>query len=414
LLFLASGFGFLAAVIVGRALGPTNLGVLVLATTTVASIATFLDFSLEEAVIHFGARLIEEGAPGAVRALLRTSVRLDAAVGAAVFAAIFLAADPIARFVSHGEIAPLLVRLAAVEMLTTTLNGTSGAALMLGGRAELRAWAIGCTMLLRLIAVYVAVHVVGGGAQTVLWAYIAGSGLAAIGQLLLARRVARAWGGTRVERPPVSTRQLATFGLHSSVTTTLVAARVALIAIVLGRRVGAVQVGLLSVAMLPVTLANVVTSPLRMMTFPEQATLAAQRRLDVLWRGVQSYTAVAVLVGVVAAAIGFVLLPILLPWLYTDAFRDAVTPARILLPAAVASLAVAWAKALPAAIGRPQIRSYVSLGEFLVTLAAVLAVASHGAVGAATAISLTAVLAAGVWYAVARRILRVGPERAPA
>jgi O-antigen/teichoic acid export membrane protein len=260
-------------------------------------------------------------------------------------------------------------------------------------------------MLLRLICVYAAVHAFGGGTEAVLWAYILGSGIAAAGQLLLARRVARAWGGTRVERPPVSARRLASFGLHSSATTTLVAARVGVIAIVLGRLVGPVQVGLLSVAMLPVTLANVITAPLRMMTFPEQATLAAQRRLDVLWLGVRSYTAVAFLVGIAAAAIGFVVLPTLLPWLYTDAFRDAVTPARLLLPAAVASLAVAWAKALPAAIGRPQIRSWVSLGELIVTVGAVILLGSHGASGAAVAISLSSLLAAGAWYLIARRLL---------
>jgi O-antigen/teichoic acid export membrane protein len=195
------------------------------------------------------------------------------------------------------------------------------------------------------------------------------------------------------------------FGFHSSVSTTLVAARLGLVVVVVGRTAGAFEVGLLSVAMLPVTLADVASSPMRLMTFPEQATLAAQRRLDVLWRGVRSYTFAAAVIGVMAAALGFVVLPELVPWLYTPEFRAAVTPARILLLAAIASLAVAWAKALPAAIGKPELRSWASLAELLLTVSAVVALAADGARGAAIAISGTSLVMALVWYLLARRIL---------
>ena len=413
-LFVGTGFGFFTTVVVGRALGPTNLGLLALATVTVASLATFLDFSLEEAVIHHGARLIAQGRPGEVRALLRTSIRLDAAVGVAVFAAITILAAPIAAVVSDGTLPTLLVRLAAVEVLTTTVNGTTGATLMLGGRPELRAWAMAWTTLLRLVAVVVAVRVFGGGAEGVLWAYIVGSALGAASQLLLARRVARAWGGPRVERRPVDVRSLASFGLHSSITTTIVAARVAVVAVVLGRTTGAIDVGLMSVAMLPITLAGVVTAPLRLMTFPEQATLAVDGHLDVLWAGIRTYTRAALAIGLVAAAIGYVLLPVLIPLLYSDAYRQAVAPARILLPAAVASLAVAWAKALPAAVGRPEVRTWVSLGELVVTAVLVAALASHGAAGAAVAITGASIVGGVVWWTTARRMLAgAGAPTAP-
>ena len=412
-LFVGTGFAFLTTVMAGRALGPTNFGVLALATATVAWLATFLDFSLEEAVVHHGARLLTEGKPGDVRALLRTSLKLDAVVGLAVFAIVMAVAEPLASFVSDGALAPMIVRLAAVEILAATVNGTTGAALLLGGRAELRAWAMAGTALLRLVGVLVAVRVSSGGVEAVLWGYIAGSALGAAGQLLLARHAARAWGGPRVERRPVGVRALATFGMHSSVTTTILAARLAVVAIVVGRTSGATDVGLLSVAMLPVTLAGVVTAPLRIMTFPEQATLAAEGRLDVLWQGLRAYTGVALVVGAAAAAIGYVLLPWLVPWLYSDAFRAAVEPARILLPAALVTLAIAWAKALPAAVGRPQVRTWVSLGELAVTAVAVLVLADRGASGAALAVTIGTCVAGIAWYLTARRMLAAaGPPLA--
>ena len=93
-------------------------------------------------------------------------------------------------------------------------------------------------------------------AERVLWGYIVGSAVGAVTQFLLARRVARAWGGPRVERRPVSRRRLAAFGLHSSATTTLVAVRAGIVVVVLARFVGPIAVGYLSVAMLPVTLAG--------------------------------------------------------------------------------------------------------------------------------------------------------------
>ena len=127
---------------------------------------------------------------------------------------------------------------------------------------------------------------------------------------------------------------LATFGLHSSATTTIIAARAALVTVVLSRQMGSIEVGLLSVALLPVTLADVLTAPVRTTVFAEQAKLAAEGRLGVLRRAVRTYTVAAVAVGLAASAIGWFLLPWILSLLYGPSFEAASTAARLLLPAA--------------------------------------------------------------------------------
>ena len=99
-----------------------------------------------------------------------------------------------------------------------------------------------------------------------------------------------------------------------------------------------------------------------------------------------------------------VLPPWLLPVVYSDAFAPAVDAARILLPAAIATLAVAWAKALPAAAGRPEIRTWVSLGELAVTSVAVLLLGRRSAEGAALAISISTVVSGFLWWIVAGRM----------
>jgi O-antigen/teichoic acid export membrane protein len=411
-LFVGTAFGFFTTILVSRALGPENFGVLTLAIVTVASLATFLDFSLEEAVVHHGARFMSERRPGAVRALLRTSLRLDAMVGLVVFVVIAVFASPIAEVVSRGTVPALFVRLAALEVLAATLNGTTGAALMLSGRAELRAWMLALAGLLRLGGAVVAIRAFSGGAEGVLWAYVVATAGAAITQGWLARRLVRRLDAVGDERRPIGMRTLAVFGIHSSVSSSIVAARVAVVAVVLGRTAGAHDVGLLAVAMLPVTLVSVATAPLRIMMLPEQAVLAARGRLSLLWSGVRAYTWAALGIGTVAALAGYVVLPWLVPLLYSDGFRGAVEPARILLPAAVATLAVAWAKSLPAAIGRPHIRTWVSLVELVVTGVAVWLLSSHGASGAAVAISIASAASAVSWYVIARRML-AGAQRVP-
>jgi O-antigen/teichoic acid export membrane protein len=402
----ATSLALATSVVAARALGPANYGTVVLATSVVATIAAFLDLSLEEAVVHYGARALTAGDIGALRGLLLVSLRLDAVVGLAVFVALVATAGPVAGLVGHNALRPLLLRIAAVEALAATLNGTTGAALMLAGRPQLRAWSMAWGNLARLVAVTVAVRVLHDGAQGLLWGYVIGAGVGALVQGALASTVARAkWFGVATAPPPATARQLAWFGLHSSTATTVVAARTGIVAVAVGRVAGPEALGLLSVAMFPVTLAAVVTAPLRLTTFAEQARMAAEGRLRTLWRAIRGYSLISLGVGLAAAAIGWFILPSLLPALYSHSFESALDPARILLVAAVATLATAWAKALPAAVGRPAVRTVVTVGEVVLLAILMVAFGAAGAVEAATALSITAVVVSVTWLVVARRML---------
>lgn len=397
--------GFATNLVVARALGPHNFGAVVLAMTTVGFLATLLDFSLEEAVLHHGANALERDDPGSLRTLIRTSLRLDVTVGVAVFAILVSAAPTIATFVSDGMLAPRLLVLAGLELLVSTANGTTGAVLLLSGRPELRAWALAWTAALRFAAVLFVINVLGGGAERILVAFAVGAGLGAIAQATVGRIIERRMWGSSIAGRPVRVAPLMSFGFHSSTTTTIIAVRLALVTVVLGRGAGPLEVGLLAIAMLPVTLAEIATSPVRTTVLAEQAKLAAAGRFDVLLRAVKGYTAGALAVGLVAAVFGWAFLPTLLRRLYGDGYASAATTARLLLPAAVASLAVAWAKGLPAAIGRPQVRTWVSLVELAATAVVVIPLAARGAEGVAIALSIVAAIVAILWWSLARRIL---------
>jgi O-antigen/teichoic acid export membrane protein len=248
--------------------------------------------------------------------------------------------------------------------------------------------------------------VFGGGMRSVLIAYAIGSAVGAVAQGLVAWRVARRrWPARGATGMRPSFRALAGFGFHSSVTTTIIAVRLALVSILLARLAGPAEVGLFAVAMLPLVLADVASAPLRVMTFPEQAMLAARGRLDVLRTAILAYTRFALLLGTLAAIAGWFLIPRLIALLYPSSFSGAVGPARILLPAAVGTLAVAWSKALPAAVGRPNLRTWASLVELALSVPLVAILAPSGATGAAIAVASVTLLMACAWLLIARRML---------
>jgi O-antigen/teichoic acid export membrane protein len=406
-ILMASILGFLATVVAVRALGPHDYGLVVLALATVASVATFLDFSLEEAVIHYAAKAIAEKDRSGVRALLATSLRMDVGVGVAVFGALALTAGPIATVVARGGISPTLIRLAALGALAITVDGTTGATLMLSGRPEFRAWCFAWTNGLRLGAVAIAAHLGSGGPARILIAYVVGSAIGSLTQAVAALRVThRQWGTGPRARAPVGLRRLAGFGMYSSTTTTIVAVRATVISVVLGRLAGAAAVGVFAVAILPITLAQVASAPMRITMLPEQAMLAAEGRTDVLRRAIAGYTRLALAVGLAATTIGWFVLPRMISTLFGEGFGDALAPARIMLIAAVVALATAWTKSLASAVGRPEASTWVSLVELGLTVALLAALGSHGPIGAAWAVAITSVLVGCVWVLVARRILR--------
>jgi O-antigen/teichoic acid export membrane protein len=395
---------FIATVIAARALGPSEYGSVVLAVSVATLVASFLDITLEEAVIFHGQRALTATRLATVRALVRTSLVLDVTVGIAIAAAIVALASPVAELVSGGRLDPNLLRLAALAMLAATADGTTGAMLMLAGRTHLRAWVMAATNLLRLAGVIVAVQV--GGGEAVIAAYIVASALGATGQGFLAWRLGwRRWQGGTDTGERVGVRALATFGIHTSVGTSLFSARDLLFPVLLGSLAGPAAVGLFRVAMFPVFLADVASGPLRLLLLPEQARLAAEHRLSDLWRSIRVHTLGAATIVIPAAAVGFFALDWLIPVIYSDKFSSAVDPARILMVGAACHLMFSWWKTLPAALGKPQIRSVAAGVSLVITLALLAVLGNSGSEGAALAFSLAAVITGIPLFFLAQHLL---------
>jgi O-antigen/teichoic acid export membrane protein len=195
----------------------------------------------------------------------------------------------------------------------------------------------------------------------------------------------------------VGTAKLLSFGVRSALATTISGARNGLVPVLLGRLSGPAAVAVFEVATFPLQAADVAGAPVRLALFPEQARLAAEDRREELSRSVRTYLRTALILGVPAAVAGWFLLPWLIPAFYSNRYESAVGPARTLLVAAVVSLALGWAKMLPAALGRPGLRVVVVALDAVVVLGLLATLAGRGAFGGAVAVTAGLLTQAAAW-----------------
>jgi O-antigen/teichoic acid export membrane protein len=404
--YLAFVLAFLGTVVAARGLGPREFGTVVLAVAVATLFATFLDLTLEEAVVHHGFRALAEGDAAGIVGLVRASLVLDVAIGVVVSGSVVLLAPPLADLASAGSLDPDLVRLAALITLCSTADPTMNAVLQVAGRPDLRGWVMTGTNLARLTAVLIAVHF--GTAEAIILGYAAGEALGALGNGLVAWRLVRnRWGsaaGSRVRRVPI--RELIRFGFHTSITTSVAAASGSLVPVLLGRLAGPTAVGVFRVSMFPVFVADSASGPIRIVLYPEQARLSAAGNHAQLRQAIRNHTLAALAVSLPIAVAGWFALPWLLPLLYSEQFDDAVLPARIMLIAAVARFSGAWFKTLPAALGKPQLRTALTLFELALMISLLILLGEQGSVGAAIAFTVTSVASRAVAIIGARVVLR--------
>ena len=389
-----------------------------LAIAVVTLITTLLDLTLEPAVVHHGYRALTAKDFGGLRTLLRIAFAVDLGIGLAVGALILGLAGPLSDLLGSGEADASLVRIAVVIAFAQTVDGTTGAVLLLAGRRELRAWVMFGTSVLRLIGVLWAVGV--GGPQEVLVAYAGAAFAGALIQGGLAWRVG--WSKWDRAEPQEGAREwlgkLRSFGIFSSVSSSVQGAQRSAVPVILGSLAGAQTVGIFSVALFPLTLASLATAPLRLLLFPEQARQASEGDVDGLRTTIRGATRIGLAIGLPAAVAGWFLLPVLLPALYSGQFEDAIGPARILLVAAVVHLALAWAKTFLPAIGRPGLQTAYEVAFAILLIAGIALLARFESTGAAIAVSFTYLVTQVPLYFVANRLLdeaeRLPPEkRAP-
>jgi O-antigen/teichoic acid export membrane protein len=399
----STALGFVGTVLAARALGPGEYGTMILALATATLVSTLLDLTLEQGVVHHGSRALADEDIGGLRAMVRWAFILDIGIGVVISGAMFAFAAPIADAPTGGHVDASLMRIAALNVLGATMDGTTGGVLQLVQRRELRAWAMAGTNLTRLAGIALVLALGGGSAETVLAAYAAGTAAGGVFQTFLAWRVGwRTWRGAHGRAPfGRSARKLLPFAVHSSLSTTITSATDSLIHILLGRVSGPTAVALFRVARLPEMVAGLASSPIRLVMFPENARSFATGRIDDLGRTLYRWSAISLAIALPAAIAGWFLLPGLIKALYGEEFADAASAAQILLVTAVLFFGFPWMKTFAAVIGRPQIASALAAVLLIVALPITALYAEHGQDAAAAGVScgVLAMTAGYLWVA---------------
>ena len=402
--WIGAGLTMLSVIVAARALGPDSYGAVVLALSVTAVAARFLDFTFGEAVVHHGHRALATGDISGLRALMRMSLMLDVAIGVAVAATLFLLSAPLAGIA--GEIDPVLVRLAALGVLVVTVDGTTGAVLLVASRPDMRAWVQAAASLFRVLGTVTAVAL-GGSAEAIVLSYACAGAASSLLLAWTAWRVAwRRWARAPKGPLPVGASRLVRFAFQSSATTSVDAAGESLFPLILGNLAGPGAVGVFRAAMLPVLASSMLSQPLRSMLFPEQARLHAEGKLAELRQATRGYTLLALAIALPAAVIGWFAMPTLIDLLFSSSFEDAVGAARILLIAAVVQFTLSWSKSFHAAVGRPHIRTLLAgIWRWRLSLLLLLLLGDRGADGAAIAYTVATVATAGLWLVIVHRYL---------
>jgi O-antigen/teichoic acid export membrane protein/peptidoglycan/xylan/chitin deacetylase (PgdA/CDA1 family) len=413
----STALAFVGAVIAARSLGPSEYGAAVLALATASLVASFLDITLEQALVHHGFRaLAEDDIPG-LKALIRTGVTVDLAVGVGVTLAIVALAGPLADAASGEALGATIIQLAGLNVLAGTLDPSTAAVLQIGERQELRAWAMAAGNAARLCAVVLAVAW-GAGAQGIVAALAVATAVGGAVQAVFAWRVVRRrWpeparrGGMRKVA-----RKVLPFAVHSSLTTTMLSASTSLVPVVLGRLAGTTAVGLFRVARLPETIAALATAPFQLVMYAEMTKRATDGRAGELRRLIGAWMRIGFAIGVPAAVVGFLVLPWLIPAVYGEPFKAAVGTAQIMLIPAFIGFAFAWMKNFLAAIGRPQVATKLAIMPLLVAVPLTALLADEGSKAAAIGLTTSAVLMCSWHLLIASRWFREQSgegERAP-
>ena len=376
--WISAGLTMLSVVVAARSLGPENYGVVVLALSVTTVAARLLDFTFGEAVVHHGHRALAVGDIGGLRSLMRLSLLLDLVIGVVLAGILLLLAVPLAELASADGIDPSLVRIAALGVLVVTVDGTTGAVLLIAGRPDLRAWTQAGASLFRATGTVGAVAL-GGGPEAILLSYVLSGALSSALLGGVAWRIAwRRWTRARRGALPISVSRLVRFAFHSSATTSVDAAGESLFPLILGNLAGPGAVGVFRASMLPVLASNMLSQPLRLVLFPEQARLHAEGNLAELRKATKGYTLLALTVALPAAVIGWFAMPALINLLFSSSFDGAVTAARILLVAGAVQFALSWSKSFHAAVGRPHIRTILATINIALSLTLLLLLGDRG------------------------------------
>jgi O-antigen/teichoic acid export membrane protein len=409
-LYGSVALGLLGGLVAARELHPARYGLFTLAVFAAGFFQVLLDLTVEEAMIKYGFRYTSTARWGRLRRLYRQAMLLKTA-GAVLAGVALVIVAPFADSLFNGHHLRDPFLLAALLPVSYIPEAPAGAALVLTGRYDVRAWFTFVTQAFRAGGLVAGAHF---GVTEAVLGLVLGQ---VAGSLAVGAAAIRAFDGFP-KGPPEPLREdrpeIVRFVIRSSIGSGVVSLRTAIVPLLLGSVSVSTQVGYFRAGQAPLTGLTALTAPARLILITEQTrdweTGAFGRVFSTLRR--YSYAAAAAMV--VSVPFLYWWMPTFVRLAYGSDYGPASSAARLMLLAGAVGLVFAWTKSLPVSVGRPELRILTHGVETIVLIPLVLILGSiWDATGAAAAVVVSTCVFAAVWLAALARLHRAHVEPAP-
>src|ERR671936_835622 len=398
-IYSSAVLGFLGTVVALHIFSTHTFGLYALVLAATGFFQSFLDVTVEEALIKFGFRYTTREDWGRLRRLFTSAIAFKI-TGGLLAAGAIAALAPLSHAILHktGLERPLYV--AALLPIAQCVENVGGVSLILRGRYDLRGFFLFTSMALRLTAMIAAIV----AAQAVSTAAVSVAGWLAYRRF--PRAAATPLGAER--------RVILSFVLQSSIASGVTSLTTPLAILVLGRVSTTKEVAWFRASLSPQQGFAALTSPARLILLTEQTLDWERGTRDAVFAGIRRYTLAAALLAIVALPLLLVFTPDIARLLFSKKNLGAVDATRIVIIAGALRMVFGWTKSFPVSIGRPNLRIWTHGVEMLVLvpLAGIFG-AAWGATGAAGAVLASSVAYCAYWAVLFFRIKREPPEAAP-
>ena len=402
-LYGSVGIGLLGGLVAARELHPSRYGLYSLAVFGAGFFQVLLDLTVEEAMIKYGFRYTTIENWGRLRQLYRRSMVLKT-LGAVIASIALLIIAPFADSLFHGHGLRDPFFLAALLPISFIPEAPAGAALVLDGRYERRAAFNFVTAALRTAGLVTGAHY--GVTEAVLGLVIGQfAGSAAVSYAAL-RAFAR-FPAAPPEPLGEDRKEIVQFVVRSSIGSTIVSIRAAVVPLLLGLVSVPREVGYFRAGQAPQTGLTALTAPARLILITEQTRDWEAGATARVFAGLRKYSFASAAAMLVSVPFLYWWMPSIVGLAYGDEYRPASDAARLMLLSGAVALIFAWTKSLPVSVGRPELRIVTHGVETVVLVPLVLILGSlWDATGAAAAVLIATGVFAGAWVVALVRLQR--------
>jgi O-antigen/teichoic acid export membrane protein len=405
-LYSSAALGFLGTVVAAHLFSRDTLGRYALVLAATGFFQSFLDLTIEEALVKFGFRYVTREDWGRLRRLFASAlgVKLTGGVAATI---VLLALAPLSKTLLHksGLEDPLLV--GALLPLVQCWENVGGVAIILRGRYDIRSFLLLVSMGLRLLAIGVAAS---HGLTWTIAAIVAAQSVSTAAVCVTGFVAYRRFPQRAAVRLGRHRREVLAFVTQSSIASGVTSLTTPAATLVLGRVASTGDVASFRVALAPQQGFAVFTSPARLILLTEQTRDWERGTRGAVFSGIRRYSAAMAAVAVVALPLLLVFAPDLVRLLFTEKNIGATNALRLVACAGAIRMVFGWTKSFPVSIGRPNLRIWTHGVEMLVLvpLAGIFG-AAWGATGAGGAVLASSIAYCAYWTILFFRIRREPP-----